>query len=86
MTPRFTRDYTVPNTVLQTLTLDMFNQTVILIVQKMKVVIALFALLAVALAKPSPQLPPGITAAECPNYPFCGAGPGADQVPANQIL
>ena len=52
----------------------------------MKVVIALFALVVVALAKPSPQLPPGITAAECPNYPFCGAGPGADQVPANQIL
>ena len=47
----------------------------------MKFSIVLFALLAVALAKPSPQLPPGISAAECPNYPFCGAGPSvADQV------
>ena len=41
----------------------------------MKAVIVLFALLAVALAKPSPQLPPGVNPAECPNYPFCGAGP-----------
>ena len=47
--------------------------------QKMKVVIVLFALLAVALAAPSPQLPPGISAAECPNYPFCGTSV-ADQV------
>lgn len=43
----------------------------------MKAVIVLFALVAVALAKPSPQVPPGINPAECPNYPFCGAGPSA---------
>ena len=43
----------------------------------MKYVIVMFALLVVALAKPAPQLPPGVDPASCPNYPFCGAGPSA---------
>lgn len=42
----------------------------------MKVFIALFALAAVAFAAPAPQeLPAGITAAECPNFPYCGLTP-----------
>jgi len=42
----------------------------------MKVAIVLFGLLAYALAMPAPQeLPAGISAAECPNYPYCGVGP-----------
>ena len=40
------------------------------------ITISLVLLLAVSsLSAPSPQLPPGIDAATCPNYPFCGAGP-----------
>jgi hypothetical protein len=45
--------------------------------RKMKVTIVMLVLVAYAAAKPAPQLPPGISAAECPNYPFCGAGPSA---------
>merc|ERR1719507_2116216 len=38
--------------------------------------ISLVLLLAVSsMSAPSPQLPPGIDPATCPNYPFCGAGP-----------
>ena len=44
--------------------------------QKMKVTIALFGLLACAYAMPAPQeLPAGVSAAECPNFPYCGATP-----------
>merc|ERR1712200_271486 len=40
------------------------------------ITISLVLLLAVSsMSAPSPQLPPGIDAATCPNYPFCGAGP-----------
>ena len=50
----------------------------------MKVAIVLFGLLAYALAMPAPQeLPAGISAAECPNYPYCGVGP--DQVRLKKI-
>jgi len=50
----------------------------------MKVAIVLFGLLACALAMPAPQeLPAGVSPAECINYPFCGAGPGQDQVRYN---
>jgi Cuticle protein CPCFC len=42
----------------------------------MKVFVALFALVAVAAAMPAPQeLPAGLTAAECPNFPYCGLTP-----------
>ena len=38
--------------------------------------IVLAALLGVAAARP--QLPAGLSAAACPNYPFCGAAAPAD--------
>ena len=42
------------------------------------ITISLVLLLAVSsMSAPSPQLPPGIDAATCPNYPFCGAGPAS---------
>merc|ERR1712179_108664 len=37
------------------------------------ILISVFA--ATVLAAPKPQLPPGIDAASCPNYPFCGPSP-----------
>ena len=50
---------------------------------------ALFSLATLALAAAAPQLPAGLTAAACPNYPYCDATtgflaipdvPGAEQV------
>jgi hypothetical protein len=42
----------------------------------MKLLMAIFGLIASAAAMPAPQeLPAGLTAAECPNFPFCGATP-----------
>ena len=43
-------------------------------VQMLSVVLA--ALLGLASARP--QLPAGVSAASCPNYPFCGAAAPAD--------
>merc|ERR1712088_835767 len=40
--------------------------------------IVLAALLGVAAARPQAVLPAGLSAAACPNYPFCGAETPAD--------
>merc|ERR1711931_36520 len=40
--------------------------------------IVLAALLGVAAARPQAVLPAGLSAAACPNYPFCGAAAPAD--------
>ena len=42
----------------------------------MKLFLAIIGLIACAYAAPAPQdLPAGLTAAECPNFPYCGATP-----------
>merc|ERR1711954_243742 len=40
--------------------------------------VVLAALLGLAAARPQAVLPAGLTAAACPNYPFCGAQSPAD--------
>merc|ERR1712117_95687 len=40
--------------------------------------VVLAALLGVAAARPQAVLPAGLSAAACPNYPFCGAETPAD--------
>ena len=57
----------------------MFSSHVLIVltissVQMLSVVLA--ALLGLAAARP--QLPAGVSAAACPNYPFCGAAAPAD--------
>ena len=43
---------------------------------------ALFSLASLALAAAAPQLPAGLTAAACPNYPYCDATTGFLEIPA----
>jgi len=40
--------------------------------------LVLAAVLSLAAARPQLQLPAGVSAAACPNYPFCGAAAPAD--------
>ena len=43
---------------------------------------ALLSLTSLALAAAAPQLPAGLTAAACPNYPYCDATTGFLEIPA----
>ena len=42
---------------------------------------AVFSLATLALASAAPQLPAGLTAAACPNYPYCDATTGFLEIP-----
>merc|ERR1712018_681845 len=41
----------------------------------------MFSLISLGLASAAPQLPAGLTAAACPNYPYCDAVTGFLEVP-----
>lgn len=51
---------------------------------------AVFSLATLALASAAPQLPAGLTAAACPNYPYCDATTGFLEIPdvpgAEQVI
>merc|ERR1711994_141323 len=53
--------------------------TVVTLVTMKLIIVSVAALLlgAAGPAAGAPQLPPGINAAACPNYPFCGPSPQA---------
>ena len=59
--------------------------TVVTLVTMKLIIVSVAALLlgAAGPAAGAPQLPPGINAAACPNYPFCGPSPqGAPSAPS----
>ena len=51
---------------------------------------AVLSLATLALASAAPQLPAGLTAAACPNYPYCDATTGFLEIPdvpgAEQVI
>merc|ERR1711882_11909 len=54
-----------------------------LVTMKMLLLPIAALLLSAAPSSGAPQLPPGINAAACPNYPFCGPSPqGAPSAPS----
>merc|ERR1711976_880894 len=55
--------------------------TLTLIINKMLTSRVMFSLISLGLASAAPQLPAGLTAAACPNYPYCDAVTGFLEVP-----
>merc|ERR1711976_608561 len=55
--------------------------TLTLIINKILASRVMFSLISLGLASAAPQLPAGLTAAACPNYPYCDAVTGFLEVP-----